>query len=81
MTAAVCHSHVMQSASPVRCDMIGPVTLDLVLRVVFRGVMSVAFVVEIPSMDRNDGPRDTACLGVPAHVIANFESFGHIAHL
>ena len=43
--------------------------------------MSMAFVVEIPSMDRNDGPRDTACLGIPAHMIANFEPSGHIAHL
>jgi hypothetical protein len=58
-------------------DMIGLVALDFVLRIVFRGVMHMALVVEVSGVDRDNGARHPACLGIPAYVISDFESLSH----
>ena len=59
-------------------DMIGLVALDFVLRIVFRGVMHMALVVKVSGVDRHDGARHPARLGIPAYVIADLESLSHL---
>lgn len=55
------------------CDVSGLVASNFVLGVVFRGVMNVTLVVEVPGMDGDDCSRYATRLGIPAHVIADFE--------
>ena len=50
-------SDMPESAALVRRDVIRLVALDLVLRILFRRMMRMAFVVKVASMDRNDRPR------------------------
>src|SRR5215472_3518870 len=58
--------------------MSGLVAFDLVLGIVFGGMMHMAFVVKISGVDGDDGPRHPACLGIPAYVIADLESPSHL---
>jgi hypothetical protein len=60
-------------------DMIGFVAFDFVLGIVFRRMMRMAFVVEVSGVDRNDGPRHTTGLGIPAYMVADLESPSHRA--
>ena len=59
-------------------DMVGLVAFDLILGIVFRGVMHMPLVVEVAGVDGYDRPRYPAGFGIPAHVIADLESFGHL---
>ena len=59
-------------------DVVCFVALDLILRLAFRGVMRVPFIVHVSRMDLYDSAADMAGLGVPGHMIANFESPCHI---
>jgi hypothetical protein len=71
-------SRVIEGAALVRRDMIGLVAFDLVLGIIFGGVMRMAFVVKISGVDGDDAPRHPACLGIPAYVIADLESPSHL---
>ena len=62
-------------------DVTGLVTLDFILWVVFRSVMSVALVVEVAGVDADDRPRHPPRFGIPAHVLADFELRGHPANI
>jgi len=60
-----------------RGNVIGFVAFDFVLRLVLRGVMHMAFVVEVFGVDGDDPTGNPARLGVPGHVISNFERSWH----
>jgi hypothetical protein len=57
--------------------MLGPVALDLVLRIVLAGVVRVPFIVEILGVDLDDAAGHVSGLRVPAHVIAGLEFLCH----
>ena len=59
--------------------MIGLIALNLVLRVIRAGVMDVALVGHIHSVHPHYPAGDPACLGIPAHAIADFEHSRHDA--
>jgi hypothetical protein len=63
------------------CDMIGLVAFDFILRIVFRGVTHMTLVVKILGVDGGDRPRHPTGLGIPAYVIADLESLGHLVIL
>jgi len=50
-------------------DMIRPVALDLILRVVRAGVMDVALVIDVLRMHSHDTTGNAAGLGIPAYVV------------
>jgi hypothetical protein len=60
-----------------RGNVIGFIAFDFVLRLVFRGVMHMAFVVEVFGVNGDDRARNPARLGVPGYVISNFERSWH----
>ena len=57
--------------------MICLVALDLVLRIVGRRVMNVAFVIDVSRMNSHDPPSNAPGFRVPTHVIADFEPIRH----
>ena len=59
------------------CDMISLVALDLILRIIFAGVVRVPLVVEIFRMHLDDLAADVPGLRVPGDVIADFETSWH----
>jgi hypothetical protein len=59
-------------------DMVGLVALDFVLGIIIRGMVDMSLVVEVFGVDRNNGARYPAGFGVPTHMIADFESLGHL---
>ena len=65
-------------APPVGRDMIGFVAFDFVLRIVFRSVMDMTFVIKVRGMDGDDGPCHAAGFGIPAYMIAYLESPTHL---
>jgi hypothetical protein len=65
---------VFERAALVRRDMIGFVAFDFVLRIVFRSVMDMTFVIKVRGMEGDDGPCDAASFGIPAYMIAYLES-------
>jgi len=54
--------------------MIGFVAFDFVLRIVFRSVMDMTFVIKVRGVDSDDGPSYAASFGIPAYMIAYLES-------
>ena len=56
-------------------DMVCLIAFDFILRLIRVGVMRVSFVVDVLFMDLDDPAADTAGLGIPGHVIADFETF------
>src|SRR3569623_1115970 len=73
-------SHQFKSPALVGRDMIGLVALDFVLGTLLRGTMRVTFIIEVLCVDGNDGPRHPARFGMPAYMIADLESFSHVAN-
>ena len=65
---------VFERVTLVGRHMIGFVAFDFVLRIVFRSVMDMTFVIKVRGMDGDDGPRHTASFGIPAYTIAYLES-------
>ena len=53
------------------------VAFNFILRICFRGVMGISFVVEIGCVHLDDGARNAACFRIPAYFIADFKFFGH----
>jgi hypothetical protein len=58
-------------------DMLGLVAPDFILRIVLARVMCIAFEKEVLGMRLDDGAADTARLGIPSDVVADFESCAH----
>ena len=56
-----------------RRDMIRFVAFDLILRITARGVMNIAFVIEVPAMDFCYRPSDVPSFRIPQYVIADGE--------
>jgi hypothetical protein len=80
--AATPHFHTresdnMQCPGLVQRDVIGLVAFDLILRVLFARMMSVAFVVHVARMYLHDVAADPARFRIPGNVIANFEFLVH----
>src|SRR5574340_386781 len=57
-------SGLFESAALMGGDMVGLVAFDFVLGIVFRGVMHMALVVKVSGVDRDDGARHPARLGI-----------------
>src|SRR3546814_12260559 len=66
-----------QRAALVRGDVIGLVALDLILRIVRRGAVAVALVIEIGCVDLADRARNVPGLRLPAAMIADLEIVAH----
>jgi hypothetical protein len=63
--------------SLVQSDVVGPVALNLVLRLVLARVMHVAFVIHVLRVHFDDSAADPPGLRIPAHAVACLEPFGH----
>ena len=59
------------------CDVIAFIALYFVLRIVFRGVMNIAFIAKIFRVDGDNSARHPPRLRIPAYMIANLESLSH----
>src|SRR5215469_11910542 len=70
---------VFERAALVGRDMIGFVAFDFVLRIVFRSVMDMTFVIKVHGIDGDDGPCHAASFGIPAYMIAYLESLIHLS--
>jgi len=62
-------------------DMVRLIAFDFILRLIRVGVMRVSFVVDVLCMDLNNPAADTSGLGIPGHVVADFEAFRHFHSL
>ena len=60
-----------------RSNMIGFIAFDLVLQIIFTGMMCIAFIVEIGSVDFYDLSGYMSCFRIPSHVIADLEFVCH----
>lgn len=58
-------------------DMIRFITFDLILWILFRGVMCIALVIEVPRMHFDDRAGNPSRFGVPAYFIACFKFCCH----
>ena len=58
-------------------DMVGLVAFDFVLGIVFRGMVSMAFVIKILGVDGDDGAPHPARLGIPSYMIADLKLLPH----
>lgn len=58
-------------------DVISLVALDLELRVIFSGMVRIAFVLCIACVDLDYPAGNIASLGIPENVIADFKVFAH----
>lgn len=56
-----------------RCDMIGLITFDLLLRIFFRRVMGISSIIKIFDVNFNDCSTHSSRFIIPAYVIADFE--------
>src|SRR6478609_10725008 len=74
-------SGVFEGAALMGGDMVGLVAFDFVLGIVFRGVVSITFVVKILGVDGDDGARYPARLGIPSYMIADLKLLPHCVGL
>jgi len=51
-------------------DMIRFITFNFILRILLRGVMCIAFVIEVPGMHFDDRAGNPSRLGIPTYFIA-----------
>lgn len=61
-------------------DVVRLVALDLVSRVVLRGMMRVPLVIKITRVNFHDLPGHMAGFRIPAYMIANLELLRHLTH-
>ncbi len=59
-------------------DMVCLIAFDFILRLIRVGVMRVSFVGDVLCMDLDNPAADTSGLGIPGHVIADFETSLHV---
>ena len=62
-------------------DVIAFIAFYFVLRIVFRGVMYIAFIAKIFAVDGDNSARHPARFGTPAYMIANLELLSHRSRL
>lgn len=74
-------SFVRADPSLMHGDVVRLVAFYLVLRLVRRGVVRVPLVIRILRMNFDNPAADMSGLGIPGHVIADFESFYHLVFL
>ena len=72
-------SGVIEGTALVSGDMVGLVAPDLILGIVFGGMVRMSLVVEISRVDRDDRTRHATCLGIPGHMITDVKSLRHLA--
>jgi len=72
-----CSVDLVQDPPPVHGDVVGRVALNLVLRLIFVGMVHIAFVVRIARVDPDYPARHMASLGIPANMIPDLEVFAH----
>jgi hypothetical protein len=60
---------------------IGLVALYFILRIVSRGMVDVAFVIDVLPMNFDDFSSDPPSFRIPAHPITNFEHLDHCSFL
>lgn len=70
-------SGLFEGAALMGGDMVGLVAFDFVLGIVFRGVVSMAFVGKILGVDGDDSARHQARLGIPSYMIADLKRLFH----
>jgi hypothetical protein len=58
-------------------NMVSLAAFDLILRIIFRGVMYITFVVEVLAVHFDDGTGDPPRFRVPAYLIADLELCFH----
>src|SRR5665213_1061735 len=71
---------LVQGRALMHRDMIGLVTLDLVLRILRARVMGVTLIVGVFLVHLSDFAAHVARFGIPAHVIAYFELRTHMSN-
>lgn len=62
-------------------DVIRRVTFDFILRILLARVVCIAFENEVLCVHLDDRAADMTCLGIPGHVVTDFESCAHEADL
>ena len=67
-----------ESAALVCGNIISLVAFDFILGIIFRSVMSMALVIKIAGVNLDDRPRYPSRLGIPTHVLADFEALYHL---
>jgi hypothetical protein len=68
-------AELLQNRPFMHGDMLRLIAFNFVLWLIFGGMMDVPLVIHILRMDPDDPAADPPGLGIPAHVIAAFESF------
>jgi hypothetical protein len=58
-------------------DVLGRVAFDLVLGIILARVMRISFVVDVFRVNLDDLAADSTSFGIPANVVAHFESGRH----
>src|SRR5690606_2025693 len=54
-------------------DMVGLTALDFILRILRACSMGIAFIVEIASVDFDNGSRNPTCFRIPTDEVTNFK--------
>ena len=62
-----------------KCDVIGFIAVDEILRFFFGGVVGVAFEFHFGNDFLHDRAANSTCFRVPFDVIASFEGLGHLS--
>ena len=70
-------ANTLQGSTLVQSEVIGLVAFDLVLRIILARMMDITFVVHVARMHSHDPAADSASLGIPTYVIADFECLFH----
>jgi hypothetical protein len=71
-------AELCQSPPFMHRDVIRLVAFDLVLRLVFAGVVDIPFEIHVPNMNLDDPAADMPRLGIPGDVIADLEAPAHL---
>ena len=71
-------SQMPQRFALVQSDVVRLITFDLVLRVIFTGMMNVAFVVQFFGVHPHDSAPHSTSFRVPAYMIARSEFLCHV---
>lgn len=60
-----------------RSYMISFIAYNFILRIIFRSLMRISFVIKIGSVNFNNRPGNPACFAVPAYMIADVKWVFH----
>src|SRR5277367_5411016 len=73
-----CSANLVQHPPLMHGDVVGGVAPDLVLRLIFAGIVHKAFVLRIACVDLDYSAGHMASLGIPGNMIAHFEVFAQL---